>query len=186
MTNFEALKNCNIYDKNLLFIGDDNGKVKRYVKEYISLLNQRNNKVFLLDSFWSSRKYKRYRSSRYLKEIERRYHIKLSADDFLAKDNVFNYMNERNIKIMKVKSITGFMSAAELFPVILSKINQDIGENKAYILINDFVLEHLNEGEFLDIYMGINKERIKFFVFHNREKLPEGLSAIIDEVVRVK
>ncbi|MTI47486.1 hypothetical protein [Sporosalibacterium faouarense] len=185
MTNYEVINWEDILNRNILFQGANSTKVKHYIREYITELTEKDFKVFLLDSFWSPRKYSRYQSSRYRREIERRYHIKLSADDFLKSENIFRYMDEKEINIMKVKSIAGYMSAAELFPVIISKINEDIENDTAYILINDFILEHLQHGEFLDLYMGMNKEQIKFFVFNEEEEIPESLAAIIDAEIEI-
>lgn len=185
MKNYDIVCNKEILNKNILFQGSDINKLKYYIKEYISYLSQNSSKIFLLDSFWSQKKYSRYKSSRYIKEIERRYHIKLSVDDFMEKQNIFEYMNDKEINIMKVKSVMGYMSAAELFPVIISKVNDDLLENSVYIFINDFILKSLSEGEFLDLYMKINKDKIKFFVMNCELPLPEGLKRIIDEVIKI-
>lgn len=186
MAKYKILKDREIYDENLQFTGERFKKIKYFVKEYISELTKQDSKVFLLDSFWSRQRYLRFKDSRYRKEIERRYHMKLSVDDFLNKDDIFEYMNHKEVNIMKVKSIEGYMSAAELFTVIVSKINEDLsGDERAYILINDFILEHLDEGEFLDLYMRIDKERIKFFVLNNKEDLPRGLQTIINKIIEV-
>lgn len=186
MTSYDILKNDEIYNVNLQVTGQNSKKIKYYVMEYIKKLSESNIKVFLLDSFWSREKYKRFKDSRYRREIERRYHIKLSVDDFLNKDNIFEYMNDVYTNIIKVKSLMGYMSAAELFTVIVSKINQDLAnEDKVYIFINDFILEHLDEGEFLDLYMQIDKEKIKFIVFNNEQSLPKGLRSIINEIIEI-
>lgn len=185
MTNYDIVRHKEILNENISFQGSDAKKLKYYVREYITYLSQNNSKIFLLDSLWSQKKYLRYKGSRFRKEIERRYHIKLSVDDFMKKENIFEYMNDKEINIMKVKSVVGFMSAAELFPVIISKINDDLLEDNAYIFINDFVLESLSQGEFLDLYTRINKDKIKFFVMNNELPLPEGLKKIIDKVIEI-
>lgn len=185
MTNYDIVRTKEIVNKNILFQGSDANRIKYCIREYISHLSQNNSKIFLLDSFWSQKKYLRYQGLRYRKEIERRYHIKLSVDDFMNKRNIFNYMNDKEINIMKIKSVAGYMSAAELFPVIISKINDDLMDQKAYIFINDFILECLSQGEFLDLYMKINNDKMKFFVMNSQLPLPEGLKRIIDEVIEI-
>lgn len=169
-------------DKNVLFTGDDARRVKNKVKDFITLLSSKGYKVFLLDAFWSEERYRRFVYSRYRDEIERRYHIKLSVNDFLQQDNVFEYMKDRNINILKVKSITGYMSAAELFPVIISKINQDITQGeKAYVLINDFVLQHLSGWEFNNIYEQIDGRQIKFIFLSIDQPVVKAFWKVIDE-----
>ena len=185
MTNYDNVCNEEILSQNILFQGSDDNKLKHYIRQYTSYLSQNNSKIFFLDSFWSQKKYLRYKGSRYKKEIERRYHIKLSVDDFMKKLNIFDYMDDKEMNIMKVKSVIGYMSAAELFPVIMSKINNDLKEDNAYIFINDFVLESLRQGEFLDLYMKINKDKVKFFIKNNEKPLPEGLERIIDKTIEI-
>ncbi|WP_425447988.1 hypothetical protein [Dethiothermospora halolimnae] len=182
----ELFKAQDIYNKNILFTGKNNKKIEAYIKKYIKGLSKDGNYIFLLDSFWSKERYHRFKGSRYLKEIERRYHIKLSVDDFMQKENIFDYMDNKEINILKVKSIIGYMSAAELFPVIISKINNDIKGNNAYILINDFVLEELDDDAFLDLYTSINNQNINFFVYNKNKSLPKNLTMIIDDIIKAE
>lgn len=169
-------------NKTVYFNGNDYNKVKKIVKNFITHLSKNNIKVFLLDSYWSKDYYNRFKHSRYLNEIERRYHLKISVEEFLNKDNIINYMNKKNTNIIKVKSIEGFMSAAELFPVIVSKIQENIINEKVYILINDFVLEHINEETLDKLIDSINTDTIKFIIISKRGNINK-ISKII-EVVR--
>lgn len=185
MLHMEPGQKERLMDKNVLIIGDNFNSVKRCIKDYITELSNKNHKIFLLDSFWTKETYKRFLQSRYRKEIERRYHIKLSVDDLLKTENVFEYMNNKEINIMKVKSIVGFMSAAELFPVVLSKINEDLRDEKVHIFLNDFVLEHLDGKEFADLYKDINHEQIKFIIINKRIDIVKPLLKTIDEIIRL-
>lgn len=176
---FSEIKEFNTY-----FKGNDYGKIKSSVKNYISYLSN-DNKVFLLDSFWTKDYYERFKRSRYISEIERRYHVKLSVEEFLNKDNIIKYMNDKNLNIIKVKSIEGYMSAAELFPVIVSKINETVMKDKVYIFINDFVLEYLNEETFNNLIKNINRDLIKFIVISKNDDV-KLLSEVIDKEIVVK
>lgn len=173
-----------IVDKTVHFSGDDYNKIKTVVKDYIAYLSRNNNKVFLLDSFWSKDYYDRFKKSRFLNEIERKYHIKISVEEFLSKDNIIKYMDEKKVNIAKVKSIEGYMSAAELFPVIVSKVNETIKENKAYVLINDFVLDEVSKETFDKLIQEIDTSLVKFIVI-SKEKDVGFVSNIIDSEISV-
>jgi len=173
-----------IVDKTVYFSGNDYDKIKIVVKDYIGYLSKNNNKIFLLDSFWSKDYYDRFKRSRFLKEIERKYHIKISVEEFLNKDNIIEYMNSKNVNIAKVKSIEGYMSAAELFPVIVSKVNETIKDSKAYILINDFVLDEVKEETFIKLIENIDTNHVKFIVI-NKDNDVGFVSNIIDSEISV-
>ncbi|MTI68465.1 MAG: hypothetical protein FH753_17940 [Firmicutes bacterium] len=174
-----------IKDKDILLLGNDYKKVKRKVKEYITEFSKMNHKIILLDSFWSEKKYDRFINSRFRKEIERRYHIKLSVQDFLDKENVFEYMNDKEINIIKIKSINGYMSAAELFPVILSKINEDVSEDIVHLYLNDFVLKNLTEGEFLSLENEIKHDYVKLIVANKNQEIIKPILEYIDHIEKI-
>ncbi|MBS4539099.1 hypothetical protein GOQ27_11540 [Clostridium sp. D2Q-11] len=164
-----------LYNKSVLFLNNDYNKAKIEAKNYIIKLSKNNQKVILLDSFWSKEKYNRFKNSKYKENIEGRYHIKLSVEDFLSRDNLIEYMNEKNINIIKIKSILGYMSAAELFPVIISRLNSVIKDETIHVLINDYVLENLEWSEVVNALNSVNKNNIKFIVITNRDAIPTEL-----------
>ena len=180
-----VISNETIKKSNLLFIGENDNLIKREIKKYIEELAKSGHKIFLLDAFWSKERYVRFKGSRYKREIERRYHVKISVEDFLQGDNIFDYMDSKETNILKVKSILGYMSAAELFPVILSKINEDLRDEKVHIFINDFILNTISEEEFMSLYMGINKDKIKFFAYCESNDIPNSLNSIIEHNIEV-
>ena len=173
-----------IVDKTIYFNGNDYEKVKKAVKDYIAYLSKNNDKIVLLDSFWSKDYYERFKRSRFLKEIERKYHIKMSVEEFLNKENIIEYMDNKNVNIVKVKSVEGFMSAAELFPVIVSKVNENIKDNKAYILINDFVLDQVSEETLIKLIENINTDLLKFIVISKNNEVG-FVSNIIDREISI-
>ena len=93
-------------------------------------------------------------------------------------------MNLENVNIAKVKSIEGYMSAAELFPVIVSKVNETIKDSKAYILINDFVLDEVKEETFNKLIKNIDTNHVKFIVI-NKDNDVGFVSNIIDSEISV-
>lgn len=169
------ISNKDIYNKNVLLLNRDYNKSKIDVKNHIIELSKRNQKVVLLDSFWSKEKYNRFKSSEYKENIERKYHIKISVEDFLFRDNLIEYMNEKNINIVKVKSIIGYMSASELFPVIMSKLNEIIQDEIIHVLLNDHILDNLKWNEVVNTINSVNKNTIKFIVITNRNNIPKEL-----------
>lgn len=171
-----------ILNKNVYFYGNYK-KVKQSVKKYIEFLSKGNGKVILLDSYWTMEYYKRFKRSRYLKEIERRYHIKVSVEKFLQKHNIIDYMNHKNINILKVKSIEGFTSAAELFPFILNKINKSLKDETVYILLNDFVLDYLSDEEFRSLNKTINNNLIKYIVISKKRPKDYILDKVEHEIL---
>ena len=170
----------NYCDKNILFTNRDYKEAKRQVKEHLINLSKNNEKIILLDSFWSKYKYNRFMNSKYKKQIERKYHIKMSVQDFLKEENILYFMNERKLNIIKVKSILGYMSAAELFPVLISKINDDFKEEQVHILINDFILDSLTKEEMKTILNEINFHNIRLVIMTNKPDIPVELLNNVD------
>ncbi|MBS4536752.1 hypothetical protein GOQ29_14100 [Clostridium sp. D2Q-14] len=164
-----------IYNKNVLLLNNDYNKSKISVKNYIIESSKRNQKVILLDSFWSKEKYSRFKSSTYKENIERRYHMKISVEDFLYDDNIIEYMNAKNINIVKIKSIVGYMSAAELFPVIMSKLDEIIEDECVHVLLNDHVLDSLKWNEIVKVINSVNQNNIRLIVLTDRDNIPKEL-----------
>lgn len=172
-----------MYDKNVLFLNNDFNKAKIDVKKYIIDLSKQGKKVVLLDSFWSKEKYSRFISSPYKENIEKRYHIKLSVEDFLEKNDLIEYMNNKNISIIKVKSIIGFMSAAELFPVIISKLNTIRSEETIHVLLNDHILDNLEWQEVINAVDSVDKDKIKFIVLSSKDGIDKELVEKYESII---
>ncbi|MGO1367816.1 MAG: hypothetical protein ACTHVE_02265 [Senegalia sp. (in: firmicutes)] len=166
-----------MYDNNVVFFNEDFSKAKKEAKKYILELSKRGKKIVLLDSFWSKEKYSRFIASPYRENIEKRYHIKLSVEDFLSEDNLIEYMNERKVNIIKVKSIIGFMSASELFPVIVSKLDTINTKESIHVLLNDYILENIELKEIINVLNSLDKSKIKFIILSSKQEMIKELDA---------
>jgi len=172
-----------MYDKNVLFLNSNIKQAEIDAKKYIIELSKQGKKIVLLDSFWSKEKYSRFISSPYKSNIEKRYHIKISVEDFLQKDNLVDYMNRKDINIVKIKSIVGFMSAAELFPVIISKLNTIESDESIHVLVNDYILDNLEWSQIKDAIHSVDKNKIKFIILSSKDEIGKEIVEKYESII---
>ncbi|MBZ4644613.1 MAG: hypothetical protein PWR27_2143 [Petroclostridium sp.] len=163
----KVLDNLYNFNKNIAFLGLPWSGHKYALRKYIKYLSQKE-KVIIIDSEGDINQYKRFKNSKYVRQFEKKYHLKLSAGDFFCIPNIISEMNQRGINILKIKSIDRIMYAGELFAVIMRKLDTD---NRCYnerlnIVLNKFTIDLIPDEEFSNTYCGIQMENFKYIFLH--------------------
>ena len=162
---------------NLAFVGLPWSGNKQALRKYIHFLSQ-NEKVIIIDSEGDMESYNRFKKIKKIEQFQSRYHMKLSANDFIYSNNIFNKMDEKSISILKIKSIDGIMSAGELFPVIMQKIESErfSTRQKINIILNQSTIKHISSEEFEAAYLKFGCDVYRFiFLCESLMDLPQTM-----------
>jgi hypothetical protein len=92
-------------------------------------------------------------------------------------------MNKKDINIVKIKSIVGFMSAAELFPVIISKLNTIESDESIHVLVNDYILDNLEWSQVKDAIYSVDKNKIKFIILSSKDEIGKEIVEKYESII---